>query len=236
MNILGLVVGILISLGSIICYIPQFYNIIHYKSINGISELTLLLMNIGLMCLTMNSIVYSWSYFFCRNYECAINLLPFIQISISWIMVLIYYIIFIIFKFKKYEKRIFYGIHYMLTYLIFTVFVISLAFSEKVKGNLHFLILFADVLGYTSAIISCLVYLPQIFYILKIKSRGNLSIITYALQTPGNIVIILFQAILFRAPLSTWITYVIVAIEQTIILFLMLYYRHQNNSLLVEND
>ena len=47
---------------------------------------------------------------------------------------------------------------------------------------------------------------------------------TRTVQTPGNIIIIVFQAFLYSAPLSTWITYFIVLIEQTIILTLMIIY------------
>ena len=227
MNLLGLLSGIGICLGGIIGYIPQFYNIIKYDSVEGISEPTLLLMNVGLMCLTMNSIIFSWQYFFCKNAACYTNLMPFIQIFFSWVMVLIYYIIFIVYKFKnkKKKKRIFYGLQYLMTYLIFGIFVIALALGEKAEGNMKFFSLFADILGYSSAVLNSLVYLPQIYTLYKLKSRENLSILTYIIQTPGNLIIIFFQAVLYSSPFSTWVTYVVVLVEQTFILFLMVYYQ-----------
>ena len=232
MNILGILTGTAICLGGIGSYIPQFYNIIKYESVEGISEMCLVLMNIGLMCLTMNSLIYNWNYFFCDSAECFSNLFPFIQIALSWFMVLIYYIIFITYKFKNrnnnnltkaYKKRIFFGLHYVTTYLLFIIFVIALSLGEKVQGNLGFFKPFADILGYSSAVMNSLVYIPQIYILYKNKSGGNVSMLMYIVQTPGNLVIIIFQ-IMFNSPVSTWITYVIVLIEQFIILFLLIYY------------
>lgn len=291
MNVLGILTGTAICLAGIGSYLPQFYNIIKYKSVKGINEITLVLMNIGLMCLTMNSIIYSWEYFSCSDVNCFTNLFPFVQITLSWVMVLIYYIIFIIYKFSNissveynslkightnfefpqteilktesdvvytidlpefsdttyyenanahtnakqsptidntnnFSNRLLYGLHYITTYVIFAIFVIALALSEKFEGNLAFFKVFADILGYTSAGANSIVYLPQIYTLYKNKSIGNLSFLMYIMQTPGNIVIIIFQAIIYSSPVSTWITYVIVCIEQSLILFLMIYYTY----------
>lgn len=259
MNISGIVLGIAICLGGVGSYIPQFYNIIKYKSVEGISEISLIILNIGLMCLTMNSLIFSWDYFFCENnisnstfnyilnptfnyilnplfnssnfessLDCFSNLLPFITIFISWLMVLVYYIIFIIYKFKKYEKRIISGLNYCITYVLFTTLIISLAFAEKLNHASSFFETYANVLGIASATANSLVYLPQIYTLYKDKSPGNLSILMYLIQTPGNIVIIIFQ-FLFSTKITTVLTYFIVLLEQSIILFQLLYYHYQEN-------
>ena len=232
MNLTGVVLGSLICLASIIAYIPQFYNIIKNRSVEGISELSLILLNFGLMCLTMNSLIYSWASFFSTNLSDVTNIFPFIQILVSWIMVLVYYIIFITYKFKKKKRRILFGLQYLITYFLFAIFIVGLALAEKLKGDLSFFIPYADVLGYSSAVLNSLVYLPQIYKVYKIKSPGRLSFVTYFLQTPGNIVIIVFQSIIYSYPISTWITYVFVTIEQSLILSLMLVYYFKNQEIL----
>ena len=230
MNIIGIIVGLCLCFGNIIGYVPQFYNIVYYKSIEGISEMSLTIMNIAFMFLSMNILIYSWQYFSCTNFECAIQLFPFVQIALSWVMVLIFYIIFVIYKYQrrdKYAKRWLYGFHYTITYLFFIMFVVTLSIGEKYGGHdpLFFQI-FADVLGYSSAILNSIVYIPQIYTIFKIKSGGNLSFLMYIIQTPGNLIIIYFQAILYENPVSTWITYAIIFVEQVIILSLMTYYHY----------
>jgi uncharacterized protein with PQ loop repeat len=246
MNISGIILGIAICLGGIGSYLPQFYNIIKYKSVEGISEVSLIILNIGLMCLTMNSLIFSWDYFFCATFttnmnstlfenvhfentaDCFSNLLPFITILISWLMVLVYYIIFIIYKFKKYEKRIISGLNYCITYVLFTTLIISLAFAEKLNHATSFFEMYANVLGITSATANGLVYLPQIYTLYINKSPGNLSLLMYLIQTPGNIIIIIFQ-FLFSTKITTVLTYFIVLLEQSIILFQLLYYRYQRD-------
>ncbi len=232
-NIIGPILGSLLSISSILTYIPQFHIICKEKSVKGISELSLLIMNIGLMCLTMNSIIFNWSGFTCDNPKCFLKLFPFVQITISWVMVLIFYIIFLVFKKPKESIRSglikFISTWFLfIIYIIFILFVVSLCIGEKFL-NSHsekFFYIFANVLGYSSAVCNGFVWLPQIFTLYVNKNNGKLSIIMFALQTPGNLVIIFFQSVIYLQPISTWITYVITLIEQSIILFLMIKYRH----------
>jgi len=227
MDIAGIILGTCISIGSVGTYIPQFYNIIKYKSVEGISEASLIILNIGMMCLTMNSLIYSWNYFFCN---CFYYLLPFITILISWLTVSIYYIIFLLYKHKKLKKIFEPTLSYSITYLFFITLVIGLALVEKIEKNPSFFFPYADVLGITSAIANGIVYIPQIYTLMKNRSNGNLSLLMYILQTPGNIIIIVFQAIVFKLPLTTWLTYFIVLIEQAVILILMLIFRNNDKN------
>ena len=223
MNIFNIIFACIIIVGGICGYIPQFYKIVKYKSVENISEPSLLIMNIGMMSLTMNSMIFNWKYFFSQQ----INLLPFITIAISWFMVLVYYIIFITYKIKNLEKRLISGLNYLFTYIIFALLVIALALGEKMKHNNNFFTVYANVLGIFSAIANGCVYIPQIYILLKNKSNGNVSLLMYALQTPGNVINIIFQ-IIYETPITTWITYVICLIQQGIILILMIYFHYKN--------
>jgi uncharacterized protein with PQ loop repeat len=218
MSVIGIILGIGISIGSIATYIPQFYIIMKNRSIEGISEASLIVMNIGMMCLSMNSLIYSWKYFFCN---CLYDLLPFITIVISWIVVLFYYIIFLIYKLKDYSKLFSPTLSYAISYLFFVSLIIVLALTEKIKDHTNFLILYADILGIASSVANGLAYIPQIYILLKTRSNGNLSLLMYIFQTLGGVVILFFQIIIFRSPITTWITYVVVLAEQAVILILM---------------
>ena len=85
----------------------------------------------------------------------------------------------------------------------------------------------AKVFGIFAAILSPMVWLPQIVKLIKTKDAGSLSLVMFLLQTPGNGVIITLQ-ILYAQNWSTWITYIFILVEQLIIVFLILYYRYQN--------
>ena len=184
-------------------------------------------MNIGLFCLTINSTIFNWNNFLCHDIYCFFNLFPFIQIIISWLMVLIFYIIFITYKFRNLKETIISSLYYLITYVIFIIFIIVLSTAEKL-GTINsdkFFLIFGNLLGYLSAISNGMVWLPQIYILLINKNNGNLSFLMMILQTPGNLIIIIFQALIYLQPLSTWITYVVTLIEQSIILCLMIIYR-----------
>jgi uncharacterized protein with PQ loop repeat len=219
-DIFNILLAVFIIFGSISGYIPQFYKIIKYKSVENISEISILIMNIGMMCLTMNSMIFNWKYFVNLNMY---KLLPFITIAISWLMVSLYYIIYITYKIKKLEKRLLSAFRYLFTYILFTLLVIALSLGEKMENNIDFFVVYANVLGIFSGIANGFVYIPQIYTLIKNKNNGNISILMYVLQTPGNIINIIFQ-ILYDSPISTWITYAICLIQQSIILVLMMWF------------
>ena len=221
---LQIVFGLCLTVGGVLTYIPQFYTIIKNKSVSGISELSLILMNIGMFALSTNLIIISWNSFFCSpfNTKCFSDLIPFINVVASWLMTLIYYIIFITYKMKNREKRIISGLNYMITYILFIILIIVLSLTEKVAHNDKFFEIYEKVLGILSAILNGLVYIPQIYSLMKNKHSGNISILMYALQTPGNLLLICFQCFLYQMPVSSWLTYLIILCEQSVILMLLI--------------
>ncbi|GAF98614.1 unnamed protein product, partial [marine sediment metagenome] len=232
----GIAIGIILCLGGIASYIPQFYTIFKLREVNGISEMSILILNLGFLCLTMNSVIFNWDIlshcFKDTNWlVCNAKLLAFYQICISWLMVVIFYLIFIYFKIKSRKDRIFHGLIYIISYFAFTLLLVGLiagdyALEDSSKHQHHVFYIIGNILGYTSAFCNSIVWIPQIVSLIKTKSGGNLSLPMFILQTPGNLVIIIFQAVLYHQSVSTWITYVITLVEQLTILILLIYYRY----------
>ena len=234
---LEIVFGLCLTFASVLTYIPQFYAIVKNKSVSGISELSLILMNIGMFALSTNLIIISWQAFFCSPFtvSCFSNLLPFIHVLTSWLMTLVYYIIFITYKMKNREKRMISGLNYMITYILFVILIVTLSLTEKVAHNEKFFEIYEKVLGILSAVLNGLVYIPQIYSLMKNKTGGNISILMYALQTPGNALIIIFQCVLYNEKITTWLTYVIILCEQSVILMLLIifYYKKRKEDQVV---
>ena len=222
---LEICIGISLAAGTIVSYVPQIHKIVSSKSVQGISELSLILLNLASMFLTVNLLIFSWDVFSCYPFtgECFSSLLPFLDILVAWLINLVYYLIFITFKIKKREKRCISGLQYSIVYLLFIIIIIILSLTEKMQNNSSFFRIYQEVLGIASAVLNGFVYLPQIFTLLKTQEIGSNSILMYALQTPGNLLIIFYQAILFRAPISTWLTFVIVFCQQLVILIILIY-------------
>ena len=214
------VVGWCLCIAGMCSYFPQYYSLIKSKQAKGISELSLFLLNIGSACLVVNSIILNWYKWQCYNkcgfWLCTANLLPFWQILVGWIMVVPLYLIFIRFKRLNSERHCAYDLAFVLTYALFIIIVLAIGLSEKfTEGDSKpFFLGLSYFMGIASAVFFCVVWIPQIYKLIKTKNQGNLSLVMFLIQAPGNVVIIVFQAVLFRQNWSTWFTYVVVFVEQ----------------------
>ena len=175
---LEICIGISLAVGTIVSYVPQFHKIVKSGSVQGISELSLILLNLASMFLTVNLLIFSWDVFSCSPFtgECFSSLLPFLDILISWLINLVYYLIFITFKIKNREKRCISGLQYSIVYLLFIIIIIILSLTEKMQNNSAFFRIYQEVLGIASAVLNGFVYLPQIFTLLKTQEIGSNSI------------------------------------------------------------
>jgi len=247
-SIIGYVIGPLLCIGSVCTYIPQYYLIVKSKSVDGINEFSWLILNVGNFCLSLNSIILNWDKWSCFGkcnvWLCMAHLLPFYQILIGWVMVFIFYMLFMKYKIKNRENKLIGVLFYCLLYIGFILIVVVISVGEKV-GNTGpskyiFFEIFAQFLGYTSAVCNAAALLPQIYTLLKTRRFENLSPVMYGLQIPGNIITIIFQAVLFSQPVSTWITYVISCIEQTVVFVLIIYFSckddYESNSTLEDEE
>ena len=241
------ILGICLCIAGIVSYVPQYYSLIKSGETKGISEISLLILNIGAATLSANSFILNFYKFDC--YEncsallCTANLLPMFQIFVGWFAVLPLYLIFVRFKILTSKKRILSDLRFILSYTTFIIVMVIMGIVEKIFVNSTSFFLYAAIsLGILSAICSCIVWLPQIIKLLKTGEAGNVSLLMFCLQTPGNIMIIILQ-ILYRQNWSTWSPYVVLLIEQgTIVIILIIFkirdtrrYR-QMDSMILTND
>ncbi|ARF09971.1 PQ loop repeat protein [Indivirus ILV1] len=225
------ILGICLCITGILSYLPQYYSLIKSGQTTGISEISLLILNVGGATLAANSFILNYWKFEC--YErcsallCTANLLPLIQIFIGWIVVLPLYIIFIRFKIQSSKKRLLSDIRFILSYMIFVILMLIFGVVDKIYfGNTKFFQIAAISLGIISAICSCIVWLPQIIKLIQTQEAGGLSLLMFGLQTPGNIMIIILQ-ILYKQNWSTWITYLVLLIEQSTIVIILLIFKYR---------
>ena len=219
------ILGIALCIGGMVTYIPQYISILKHKNINGISELSLFILNLSSTLLTLNSIILNWSLFQCYNncngWLCTGNLLPLFQIACGALVVIPLYIIFLYFKVNQSDKSYLHDLRFALTYL-FSIIVLSII-VPLIRSS-HGIIIFAKIIGVFAAIFSCIIWVPQIVKLIKTKDPGKLSLVMFLFQTPGNAIIIVLQ-LLYKQDWSTWITYLFLFIEQTAIVFLIIFYK-----------
>ena len=201
----NLAFGILIILGTIISFLPQYYKIIKHKSITGINHWTQGLNNISAFCAFFGSFMLDYYLFkCCKNGNCGNILLPMIQLLFSWACPLINYIIFIRYfttdntkeKYKVYGFFSFYVIVFLLCVSLTSVVLVAKWTSWEAHATL-----FGKILNIVSVCITAFVWLPQIIEIYKSKTVGSLSLISLSIQAPGSLIVFIYQ---FVANKSSW--------------------------------
>lgn len=227
------ILGLCLCVAGVLSYLPQYYSLIKSGQTDGISEISLLILNIGSATLFANSFILNFykldCYDNCSFLLCSANLLPVFQILIGWVAVLPLYLIFVRLKIKNSRKKLLSDVRFILTYMVFVFIMLIFGLIEKIYfNNTKFFQIAAYTLGIISALCSCIVWLPQIYTLIKTKESGNLSLLMFCLQTPGNIMIIILQ-ILYRQNWSTWITYLVLLVEQGTIVIILIIYKIKEN-------
>ena len=268
-SIITYTIGVLLCVGGMLSYLPQYITLINSKKAKGISESSLFILNVGSFFLACNSLILNWwkfeCYDHCSFFLCTGNLLSFFQICVGWIIVFPLYIIYLYMQYKhKHEngntseiidsqqviesdgiseinmedssdikkcckwnfsdkKRKIYELLYVILYGVFFIFVVILLTIEKFTyNNVNVLVVIAYILGIFSMICSGIVWIPQIIKLIRTKDNEGLSLFMFLIQTPGSAVIIVFQAILNKQNVTTWISYLFNFIEQLTIIIILI--------------
>lgn len=217
--------GILLILGSVISFIPQYYKIIKTKSVEGISHWSQGLNNMSSFCAFFGAFMLDYHLFRCckENGACGYILLPFIQLFFNWLCPLINYLIYIKYFVGKdmYETRNvyrFFGFYVVVFLISFTMTTIVLA-ANWYSWQEH-AILFGAILNMTSTIVTSFVWIPQIIKTYQDKGIGSLSLLSLAIQAPGSFLIFIFQVVLSKSSWYIGFPYLVSSLFQTIILIM----------------
>jgi len=169
----------------------------------------------------------------------------FYQIAFGWLNNFIIFILVLIYfpnqedeSPKGLEAKIFGSISnksraFLSFYLYFVLNVIGIAiigilFIIFFGSNSQIVVDYAFTLGIIASLANIVQWTPQIIKTFRDKNVGSLSIIMLLLQAPGSFLVVYFQAIEYHSNVSTWLTFLITGIQQSILLILCIYYEIQN--------
>lgn len=253
----GFGLGIFLILGVVISFLPQYYKIIKTKSVEGISHWSLGLNNISCFCALFGSFMLDY-YILNDCYKdtfCGRNIVPFLQLILIWLCMLIYYILYIVYynrteteiyttegflfmnyKFSKIKREAYYVYGFFAFYI--TVFLGAVSLTSVVlianweNWEKHG-ILFGDMLNILAAMITSFFWIPQIYETWKKQDIGALSLATLVMQTPGSLLTFLFQVLISHSSWFIGAPYLISFILQTILLTMGIifeYNKQKNNT------
>eukprot|EP01095_Lingulamoeba_sp_RSL-Kostka_P016111 TRINITY_DN7732_c2_g1_i1.p1 TRINITY_DN7732_c2_g1~~TRINITY_DN7732_c2_g1_i1.p1 ORF type:complete len:315 (+),score=37.46 TRINITY_DN7732_c2_g1_i1:36-980(+) len=244
-EIVSIVLGICLTLGTSISYQPQQIKICWNKTSAGLSPSFLFLSLMFSMFSLANVCLLQWDKFQCCRYitfwQCNEGLLVIYQIAAMPINVLIIYACAIPFykvqvphsmenetvekieAYKVSEKNksiLITSVGFVIVgciSLLSGLLLLSFGYKSAIVQN------FGLLCGFFVVVAAIFQYTPQIFYTFKTKKVGSLSLLMLIIQCPGNFLVVLFQ-VLYSANFSTWLPFLVAGIEQIILICQIIYY------------
>ncbi|KAJ6240465.1 pq loop repeat protein [Anaeramoeba flamelloides] len=245
MSDFSIFLGIAVTLGSLISFVPQVMKIYKKRSILGINFFWVFFYTSQQFCRASNTVILNLPRFLACSQvgfkKCFPSLIVSIQMVGLYVMFFGVPLLYILFsndyegsnstldiKKRRKNQRIIKVLYILI--MCYTISVVGIScFSISFQGicsniarNL------ARVLGYFSGFFVLFQWLPQIYSTYKFKGSGSISIITLAIQAPGGIINLIFMIFISKEQFSTWISIFINTSQTLILLCMLLYYNFKS--------
>jgi len=122
---------------------------------------------------------------------------------------------------SEWKKELYISIGLYIILIIFTILAplgtwvgLLRTYGNK-SGRVYY---FGVAIGYLASAATIVQWLPQIVKTFIDKKKGSLSIFTFLIQLPGSLIVVFFQAVLEKTDVSTWLPFLINAIQQAVLL------------------
>lgn len=103
------------------------------------------------------------------------------------------------------------------------------AFLVGFTGKSTATVTFGSAYGIISTVATIIMWLPQIILTYRKRDPGSLSLLMLLLQFPGGVAAVYFQAIMEQESFTTWSPYLASALEQLILIILIVYYKFKRS-------
>lgn len=228
---------LLITVGIIISYLPQYRRIYIKRTSEGLSTNFLLLGSSSSIFTVTNIILVSsrarhccyvgaLSFFDCVNSQ--LNLFQIGTQCTCAILILVFVLMLTRYSIKQDKEEYvrivkvgkLVGLH-----AVVSMIQIAIGFIGRPKV----LTTIANINGLLSALLTMMKYVPQIHTTYKLKHPGTLSIGMMCIQTPGGFVFTMTLFFTKGSHWSSWVSYCVAAVLQGTLLGLCIYYEYFRN-------
>eukprot|EP01111_Echinosteliopsis_oligospora_P017893 TRINITY_DN7937_c0_g1_i3.p1 TRINITY_DN7937_c0_g1~~TRINITY_DN7937_c0_g1_i3.p1 ORF type:complete len:343 (-),score=38.98 TRINITY_DN7937_c0_g1_i3:50-994(-) len=238
--------------GILISFLPQIFTLLFRKDTTGLSGLSWATNSYSNLFTMFNAVLLNWDSIVCcrqlSSAKCLTQLIPEVQLAVPAVCVTTIYFMYVYYCVipdpVEAERKKYYAFKYFAAFLdwlfennayiigITVVFVacalITLAISAALViftgPTSHATIETAKVFGLIAVALLFVQYIPQIYTTQQLKCSGSLSIATLLLQAPGSLVVCYFQAIVSHGNWTTWLPYMVTAIQQLVLVLMILFY------------
>eukprot|EP00736_Rhodelphis_marinus_P010990 Rmarinus@m.14667 len=226
----GTALGVALCIGTALSMLPQHIKFLSNKSSVGVSYIMLFMGNVNQFAAVVNTIIMKFHELqACQEVplsECTPSVLTFVQMLFLWAFYFPLYIWFLIYLDPAEREIRSHASRLLAVFLLFAL-VLSVVAATMLKeiGPCDETRTLAYGLGVMCTIITLVQWTPQIYHTYKAKRAGSLSLLMLYLQAPGSLIVVYFLAIESRESASLWFATLMSAIEQLILLGMLLYYQ-----------
>lgn len=228
---------VLITIGIIVSYLPQYHRIYIKKTSEGLSTNFLFLGSCSSIFTLTNIILVSSKARHCcyigalNFFNCLNSQLNLIQIGIQCtcaILILVVVLLQTRYSIKQdkdeYARIVTVGKFVALHGIISIIEVFTGLYT-----NHTLLLTIAQINGLLSALLTMMKYVPQITTTYRLKHPGTLSIGMMCIQTPGGFIFTMTLFFTKGSHWSSWVSYLVAALLQGTLLLLCIYYEYIKN-------
>ena len=247
----NVVLSVAILIGLVLSYTPQHMRIVRLGTSHGLSPYYLLMGALSGYSNLMNAVLLQSPYMACckrvSTAQCFLNLLGFLQLLTQWAMFFVIFILFIVY-FPEDEKYVtitdaqedsqqngmtaewkvsLVAASIVVGYMMITGMAVLL--MTLMAGKLA-MERAATLLGSASLLLSLCQFIPQLTRTYKLKQAGALSVSAMSMQAPGSFIFCYALAVSPGTNVTTWMTYFVGGILQTMLLMLCIYYHNRRDN------
>ena len=228
---------VLITIGIIVSYLPQYRRIYIKKTSEGLSTNFLFLGSCSSIFTLTNIILVSSKARHCcyigalNFFNCLNSQLNLIQIGIQCtcaILILVVVLLQTRYSIKQdkdeYARIVTVGKFVALHGIISIIEVFTGLYTNRT-----ILLTIAQINGLLSALLTMMKYVPQITTTYRLKHPGTLSIGMMCIQTPGGFIFTMTLFFTKGSHWSSWVSYLVAALLQGTLLLLCIYYEYIRN-------
>lgn len=237
--------SVVLTLGAVISYVPQYISLLRSRSVKGLSWLWLLLNCVASFCLLLNSITLRWKELICCNIVsaagCQVILLGVYQIGSAFVCIYPIYIFYVHAVRRGDEKFLLPAFverccrkpgteHWARNaFFIFSfAFALPLAVAAAVLTNATgkgvATVSFGVAMGVISSLATLIMWIPQVLYTYRARDGGSLSVLMLMIQMPGNLGSAFFQAIVEQTSITTYGPYLVSALFQLALILMIVFF------------
>ena len=235
-GIVDVVAGVLLTLGTVLSYVDQFFQLGLQWSHVGVSFSSLFFLNWSAGMNTIDSFFQQWTDVQCTAAGHVVygleSLLPSVQLLSNFVcQFAVYLLALLVFRSdgtpeaRRLRSRAWAGFAF-LSALFVALFGAGVAMIHWLGPGSAAFGWFDFALGIASAFPPFFCYLPQIWTTFWLNDRGSLSLIQFLIQTPGSFFVAGFQALN-----ALWIVSIpsfVIGLQQLVILAMLIYYFARN--------